>query len=970
MNKNDKLVVIIGVIILIIASIGIYTFVPTGSSKESKGIESFFSITGKFSMDIMGSSVTVSDDDPFYAIAATPLAVHYDKDCNQEVIPLYVENHTNPSPAIDRLQDYYLEPFDEIVKNEIEYKNAVDFSLRIAEEFWKESKGAMIIENTYEGYCLGVNAVPMASYLSIPVIICDSFDSEVTQVLSKLNVEKLIVCGEGLDGYDASYDYIHFESIDEIIDGLSGLVEEKFGKVEYITMANPIDAWPPKILDSTEVYFEQATISSWTMVDGMRKFLSNAGSAVIWDPFTIPDDYKYTLIQLEGVNLNDDGVDEYGDRAFFKLDPVAEDEPPLTGMNGISTADAKSIRDGKGNIIKDYAYTERVLYDCGGKEYVVSAKGKWAVDEQGDVMAKVTINKLEHPVYAMMQKHSIIAPYLAAYHKGIVFAKEEFAFVADDNVLDDNGRTCPGFYLPGRNLELTPMSNRHVFDVIHKQLNQLLADLIDLDYNEDKDLEYLQNYYQENPIYIAILGGHTVLPRMYYDNDVEPLDDPFYYGFAGGGTQSDNIYGNIDPIKYDYSNMADDVYSEYPFMENIVGRISTYDAQDADALVIRSIFYEDVLQIQSLTEWMENYGNLFGGGLDFKKPLPWYIFSKVPGVQLFANMVGLLDLMGPWKLETGFGEVMAQAVNVEIGEDLGFTVELAYDAEGMRDGYSDDAINAMKNKHLRNKLFFDAGAVQDLVGEGNVKGKEVLENSNFVFITAHGAQHNFGLPGPEMVSTGFKGLLGILPYQQMIEYVIPTFAGGFWGPGGDLGKVGDYTSRSISELELGPSFLWLESCFVGKINGLYPRAAITPSFMHAGANAIVASTTGSNIPGGYLPEKNFMFDTFIGTKMKTNQWLNKAEQGEFPEFHFGIKIYNDLCDILEKDDASIGQAFRDAKNKYLPEDADWELWWNPPLSSGGDGGYGAKVSAKYTSYHEYVLYGDPAFNPYEPVNQG
>ena len=141
--------------------------------------------------------------------------------------------------------------------------------------------------------------------------------------------------------------------------------------------------------------------------------------------------------------------------------------------------------------------------------------------------------------------------------------------------------------------------------------------------------------------------------------------------------------------------------------------------------------------------------------------------------------------------------------------------------------------------------------------------------------------------------------------------------------------------------------------------------------MHAGANAIVASTTGSNIPGGYLPEKNYMFDTYIGTKIKTNRWLNNAEQGEFPEFHFGMKIYSDLCDELEHDDVSVGMAFRDAKNKYLPEDADWELWWNPPLlSSGGDSGYGTHVSAKYTSYHEYVLYGDPAFNPYEPVNQG
>lgn len=970
MNKNDKLVVIIGVIILIISSIGIFTYAPGYVPSESKGIKDFLEITGKFSQDLSGSCITVPDNDPFYALAATPLAVHYDGDSKQEIIPLYVQNQTEPSISIDRLKDYYLEPFNEIIEDKVDYSSAIDFSLKIADKFWKKSNGALIIENSYEGYCLGLNAVPIASYLSIPVIVCDTFNSQVTNVLSNLNVKKLFVCGNEIEGYENYYQYLKFENEENVIESLIELVNDKFGEVKYITITNPIDAWPPAVLDSTEIYFEKATLGSWTMVDGLRIFLSNAGSGHTWDPFKIPDDYKYALIELEGINHNYDGVDEFGDRTFFKLDPVAEDEAPLTGMNGISTADAKSIRDGKGNIIKDYAYTEKVLYDCGGKEYVVSSRGKWAVDEEGVVSAKVTIKKLEHPIYEMMQKHSSLAPYLSAYYKGIVFAKEDFAFVADDNVVTDQGQTVPGFYMPGRNLELTPMANRHVFDYVHKPLNTLLAQIIDINYSETRDLEYLQNHYRQNPIYITILGGTTGLPRLFYDNDVEPLDDPFYYGFAGGGSQSDNIYGNIDPVGYDYSNMANDVYTEYPFMENIVGRISAYDVQDADALILRSIFYEDILQIQSLTEWVENYGNLFGGGLDFRKPLNWFIFSKIPGVQLFGNMIGLLDFMGPWKLETGFGEITALAMNAEIGEDLGFTVEMAYDAEGMRRGYSDAAIDAMKNKHLRNKIFFDARAVKDIVGEGNVKGKEVLENSNFIFITAHGAQHNFGQPGPEMVSTGFKGLLGIMPWQEIIEHYIPLFAGGFWGPGGDLGKVGDYTPRSIASLDLGPSFIWLESCFLGKINGIYPKAAITPSFIHAGANSIIASTTGSNIPGGYLPEKNFMFDTIIGNKLKYNQWMRKAEQGEFPEFHFGVKIYNDLCEELKQNDVSIGLAFREAKNKYLPEDADWELWWNPPLSSGGDAGYGAHVSAKYTSYHEYVLYGDPAFNPYEPINQG
>ena len=968
MKKNDKIVVILGVVILVLASIGVFYYEIDSTKTGKTNIENFYKVTGSFKEDITGKSITISDSDPFYAMVVTPLAIHYDKDCNQVIIPMYIENETNPSDAIVDIKNEYLYPFDDLRINDLDFDSAQELSIKIADAYWEESEAALIIENSYHGYCMGLNAVPYASYCSIPVIVCDEFDSDVDSVLRSLDVQKLMVCGKNLEGYEDSYEYLCFEDIDQIVQSMADYVKDRFGDVGYITLANPVDAWPPEVITEEEFFFDKTVIPTSTMNDGMLKFLTSLSKGVFWDPIKIPEDYKYALVEITGINHNIDGVDEFGDRASFKFDPVDPDAAPLTGMNGISTADGHPERDGKGNIIKDFVYVERVLYDCGGKEYQLSAKGKWAADSEGEVSAMIRVKKLAHPVHAMMPKLSLMAPYLTAYHKGVVFAKPEFNFTADDDVVTDEGKTCPGFYMPGRNLELTPMSNRHVVDNIHKPLNDLLADIADLDIKHDSDLELLQNYYEKKPVYIAILGGATVIPRYYYDNDVEPLDDPYLYGFAGGGTQSDNIYGNIDPVKYDYSNMADDIYTEYPFMENIVGRIATYDGQDASALIARTVFYEDILQIARLSEWKENYGNLYGGGLDFKKPLFLHIISKLPGRSFIESLGGgLLDLHGPWKLETGFGEIGAQAINYKIGENLGFeNIHLAYDSEAMREGLTDEALHEIKAKSLRNKLFFDEKGLKELVGEGNVKGGEILENSNFVFLTAHGAQHNFGMPGPELVASGFKGLFGIVNWQKYIEKLIPLFAGGFWGPGGEADKVGDYTSRSIAELDLGPSFLWLESCFLGRINGLYGRSTICPSFIHAGANAVIGSSTGSNIPGGYLEEKTRMFDLPLETTRKFKQAQADAEQNIFPDFHFGVKIYEDLCNNLKDMDCSIGLAFRDAKNVYLPEDAEWELWWNPPLSSGEDSGYGDHVSAKYTSYHEYVLYGDPAFNPYVP----
>ena len=48
-------------------------------------------ISSTLSMDIP-VAIECSDTDPFYALIATPLAVHYDSEGEQEIIPLYMKN--------------------------------------------------------------------------------------------------------------------------------------------------------------------------------------------------------------------------------------------------------------------------------------------------------------------------------------------------------------------------------------------------------------------------------------------------------------------------------------------------------------------------------------------------------------------------------------------------------------------------------------------------------------------------------------------------------------------------------------------------------------------------------------------------------------------------------------------------------------------------------------------------------------
>ena len=957
--KGDRVIVAIGVVILLLAAVGVYFYKPVE--------ERAFTATGEVLSLMHGvmrdvpSAIEVADSNPFYPLIATPIAIHYDKNGRREIVPMYVKNLSAPSKAVSRVEQMIGKPISLIIDGS---KPPEDVSLELAEKYWKRADLALVIKDDKEGYEVGLPAVPIASYLSIPVIVTDRVDSDVSKVLNKLRVKHILVCGNfSVDGF-SSY---RIKSPDDALNITIELVNEKFGEVNYITMANPIDAWPPKVLDSVSFSFGPEKIKSATMMDSQLKFIIRYMGGTKWN-FTIPKDYKYALIEFEGINHVTDGVDKFGDRVEFTLTfPVGEDYVDLASL---STAAGIAVRDASGRILKDSVYAERVLYDYGGKTIYIYAKGRWAVHDSGEVSARVTVKKLDSPLYPMAKSLSSLAPYLTAYHKGVLFARSNFAFVADDHVVDRYGRRFPGYYLPGLNPEMVPLSNEHVFKNIHEPLNKLLAELRDIPYRGIEDLKTLKEAYMEDPVYIAIVGDPTVMPRYFIENVVEPLNDTGLFFFGGGGIQSDNIYGDIDPVEGDWSNYAQDVYSEYPEIENIVGRLFAWDAQDLSALIARTIFYDDI--VRNMERWKDSIGFIIGGGQGFAKPLPLYLVSKLTPsfIKKILRSV-FIDLEGPWKYDTGYEKILAMAMEKEIGEKFGFsTIEVAIDNEGLLKGLSDGALKEIKRKSLRNILVFNIEHVRSLAGESVAKGKRITEGCNIIFLNAHGSPHNFDAPGPKLVAAGFDGWILNAPriWQKILENLIPPYMVGFWGPGGDLSKVGQYSPRSISELNMGPSVLFLDSCFCGKINGLYPKETIPGAFMHAGLNALIASTTSSNIAGGYLEPKKHMWDTIFSTWRAYRQAKKNAEKGIFPDFHFGAKLFHDICLGLSKNE-TIGKAFRDAKNNYLPYDADWELWWSPPLSAGehgGETGYGKHLYSKYTTFYEFCLYGDPAFNPYMP----
>lgn len=952
MKKNDKIIAVVGVLILVLASMGVFFYEYQETAGEQiEDIEEITCMVGEYKQSLEGMSLTVPNTDPFYAFVATPLAVHYDSEGNKEIIPLYIEDYEAPSEAIERLQNSYLVKYKNIdLADEVSSGSIEEFSLEIAEKYWDSSNAALLLENSKEGYSLGLNALPMASYLGIPVIVTESISGDVQRVLSKLGVGTILVCGD-VEGYDNSFRYIKYDNIEEIIDDSINFMMEKFGDIEYLALANPADAMLPEVLDSKEEYFGSST-TDWS--------------------FKIPNDYKYALIRIEAIS--EEPVSFRIGADLDDINSVLQEQEATDGGNPIP------VRDDKGNILSYVFFRESVVYGRNGVTYNVYGPTDGSV--------RVTIEKLENPVYPMMKGLSKLAPYLAVSHQGIVFANESFAFTANDDLRDENGEKIPGFYMPRFNPKLTTLCNKHIYDNVHKPLNNVLAKIADINLNEKtytKDVKYLQNYYNNKDLSIAIVGGATVLPQYTYQNLLEPFGDvdgdgtdDTAYNMGGGGTPSDVIYGNIDPVKYDWSNMAQDIYTDLPQMENAIGRIVGWDAQDADALILRSIFYDDILE--NLEGWKDNFGILIGGGVDHQKPLipykleQWFgLFSLIKNIAssnpLTEVIARFMDANGPWKYSTKATEISGLRLKEKTAEEMGFDVNFALKSHAMIKGYTDEELKEIKNKNILYKLLFKPDDVKDMIGEHAVKGGEYMEQSNYIFANAHGAIGTYGMDGPDLVSAGFD--IKLIPgkwIEKIVRRVTPIFAG--WvGPGMGLGT--SYTPKTVTGLEMGPSFMWLDSCTCGKIDGVYPKQSVSMALLHSGVGCLVASTTGSNIPGGYLPGKDKMTDTRLSVFLAEKEWEKKVEQGIYPDLHFGFKMFEDMSGFLKEEDCSTGEAFKQMKNIYLPEDLDWELWWTPPLS-GGDAPdvYGPHHEAKYTSYYEFTMYGDPAFNPYEPVNEG
>ena len=827
----------------------------------------------------------VSKDNPFYAVIATPISLYYDE-TKRYVQPLLIQDIKNPSETTTRFKDLYSALYNKIETNSPE-KMSIELS-----NIWKTSNATLIIENSQTGYEMGIVAAPLASYLNIPIFVTDSIENIETQ-LEKLSVNYTFICGN-LDAYGKTH---KFENIEEINDLLIRFINKRFGGVGYVTISNPLDVTDVTVLDEVCYEFEDTTSSNVILpAQSINNLFKDSSKS---HTFTVPEKYKYARIKIDLVNKNSEHVSELGDEVML----VINDPDGNTRMYTTTQAGLPEIQNN--DIVEDRVHAETITYNKPG-DYTAQVIGKWFSNIRGEYKLEITVEKIDKPVQPLMSNLSSLSPYLTAYYKGIIFANTSFAFAGDETI------SIAGSVYPAENGRLISHCNEHVL-TIHKQLNDLLAKITGIPTDKTKQL---QDHYTKKPIHIAILGDTTMIPMFYYSSNHSHGN----MAIKGFGLPNDFIYGNIDPDSYDLEN---DEFTDYPFMENAVGRITSWDAEDCSALIARTLFYENI--IEKLDSWKNTATVQTCASIESR-------FLPVISPLLNAMMKLPKEEATKWPS----GETLF--VNLRLSENMkkgGYDVKNTFLTASQREGFKNLAKNT-KRSHILFPHF-----IEMLSGERIAKGGDYQQNSSFIYAMGHGMYYLCEMGDLLLDSRGFP------PISWLSRPFSPK------GMRSGLSMHGAYTVRHVENMEFGPSTMFLQSCITGRIDGLLPENCLTQAYLHAGVNAIVAPTRHQGLVFPGIKPREFV---------KTS--LDYIVKKEFPDLHFGSLIAEDYMLNLIEGDATVGMALRNAKNSYLPKDAGFSFRMGSILDTEKD----ANMDIKNTCHRVFILYGDPAFNPYQPIN--
>jgi hypothetical protein len=580
------------------------------------------------------NAVIVPDNNPFFCLMSTSVACWYDKAANATgLIPLLVQHEGKLVDAQTRFLETYFSSNNHSLLILGEHLNTSyptteilgsppTVALTLATQAFTTASAVLIIPyHIADAYLLSLLATPLASYLNAPILIYDNNDAALQTVCAQLQTTQVYLIGD-LALNLTNVTVIPLTDEEAITNTILTVIKEQFGTINYLTMTNPSDVIPPVVINTTEIKITDHITNKKVII--LNKELDIIGN----------DTREYSISIPECINrVHISGEILQKERPFFgRFSPIV---PlifmTLTDTQGRIVAYANSMGYDFGNTYLETltcnasgAYTLQVRVFNGIKGGFFIQRGISYFD--ADINITATITTLGNPHFPLIPNLSIIAPYLAAAHGGLIIANTTWELTDASYASAAQGSGAGPWY----NESLHPFTNKKVNATV-QQLNRTLDAL---------DAHDLLNGYLNGPAWLAILADTAMIPMYYFGPSQEDIPDR--------GLPSDNPYSLNENLS--------------------VGRLIGWDVQDVTVLIARTFFYEPLCgHPENPGDWHHRFSFVFGEGFGETGG----IFHQVPYSKEIRNYGFTSKVYGDFRNSRQIGDLLHVYTGANYIEYLG-----------------------------------------------------------------------------------------------------------------------------------------------------------------------------------------------------------------------------------------------------------------------------------------------------------
>jgi hypothetical protein len=580
------------------------------------------------------NAVIVPDNNPFFCLMSTSVACWYDKAANATgLIPLLVQHEGELVDAQTRFLETYFSSNNHSLLILGEHLNTSyptteilgsppTVALTLATQAFTTASAVLIIPyHIADAYLLSLLATPLASYLNAPILIYDNNDAALQTVCAQLQTTQVYLIGD-LALNLTNVTVIPLTDEEAITNTILTVIKEQFGTINYLTMTNPSDVIPAVVINTTEIKITDHITNKKVII--LNKELDIIGN----------DTREYSISIPECINrVHISGEILQKERPFFgRFSPIV---PlifmTLTDTQGRIVAYANSMGYDFGNTYLETltcnasgAYTLQVRVFNGIKGGFFIQRGISYFD--ADINITATITTLGNPHFPLIPNLSIIAPYLAAAHGGLIIANTTWELTDASYASAAQGSGAGPWY----NESLHPFTNKKVNATV-QQLNRTLDAL---------DAHDLLNGYLNGPAWLAILADTAMIPMYYFGPSQEDIPDR--------GLPSDNPYSLNENLS--------------------VGRLIGWDVQDVTVLIARTFFYEPLCgHPENPGDWHHRFSFVFGEGFGETGG----IFHQVPYSKEIRNYGFTSKVYGDFRNSRQIGDLLHVYTGANYIEYLG-----------------------------------------------------------------------------------------------------------------------------------------------------------------------------------------------------------------------------------------------------------------------------------------------------------